>query len=101
MGEFISALKDADQCLEIDPEFIKAYARKGTCHHFLREYHKALKAFDEGLKLDPENKECLKGKHKTISAIQLTSNSSEGDENGRCSDLDEQRMKRAMQDPDI
>jgi len=39
-----SALKDAEKCLELDPKFIKAYSRKGTCHHLMKEYHKALKA---------------------------------------------------------
>ena len=42
--EFATALKDADKCLDLDSKFVKAYARKGTCHHFLKEYHKALKA---------------------------------------------------------
>ena len=51
--EFNTALKDADKCIEIDSKFVKAYARKGTCHHFMKEYHKALKAFDDGLKIDP------------------------------------------------
>jgi stress-induced-phosphoprotein 1 len=67
--EFATALKDADKCLDLDPKFVKAYARKGTCHHFLKEYHKALKAFDDGLKLDPQNKECMEGKSKTMMTI--------------------------------
>jgi tetratricopeptide (TPR) repeat protein len=62
LGEFVTALKDSDKCLELDQNFIKAYSRKGTCHHFTKEYHKALKAFDDGLKLDASNKECIEGK---------------------------------------
>lgn len=64
-----AALKDADKCLELDAKFIKAYARKGTCHHLMKEYHKALKSFDDGLKLDPTNKECTEGKNKTMNTI--------------------------------
>ena len=30
--EPVRALKDADKALELDPEFVKAWARKGTCH---------------------------------------------------------------------
>ena len=67
--EFATALKDADKCIELDKNFIKAYSRKGTCHHFMKEYHKALKAFDDGLKLEPTNKECLEGKQKTMTTI--------------------------------
>jgi len=67
--EFPTALKDAEKCLEIDPNFVKAYARKGTIHHMMKEYHKALAAFDKGLQIEPENKDCKEGKVKTMQAI--------------------------------
>ena len=70
--EFAYALKDAEKCLEIDPNFVKAYFRKGTIHHLMKEYHKALQAYDQGLKLDPENKDCKEGKMKTQQAIQMS-----------------------------
>jgi len=60
--EFPSALKDAEKCLELDPTFVKAFFRKGTIHHALKEYHKAVQAFDNGLKLEPTNKDCMEGK---------------------------------------
>ena len=63
--EFSYAMKDANKCIEIDPKFVKAYFRKGNCHHLMKEYHKAMKAYEDGLKLDPENKDCLEGKAKT------------------------------------
>ena len=44
--DFPSALKDAEQTLKIDPNFVKGIARKGTCHHFMKEYHKALQTFE-------------------------------------------------------
>jgi len=53
-----TALKDADRCLELDPKLVKAYARKGTCHHLMKEYHKAMKSFEDGLKIDPSSKDC-------------------------------------------
>ena len=63
--EWNCGLKDAEKCLQLDPTFAKAYARKGTIHHFMKEYHKALDSFDKGLKLDPENKDCREGKART------------------------------------
>jgi stress-induced-phosphoprotein 1 len=59
----------------------------------LKEYHKALDAFDKGLKLDPENKECKEGKIKTMQAIQTSAFS--GDK------PDEDRVRHAMADPEI
>jgi len=67
--EFEYALKDAEKCLEMDPQFVKAYAKKGSIHHLKKEYHKALGAYEAGLKIDPANKDCLDGKLKTQMAI--------------------------------
>jgi len=53
--ELAYALKDAEKCLQLDPNFIKGYLRKGNCHHLMKEYHKALDAYEKGLKLDPSN----------------------------------------------
>jgi len=91
--EFNTALKDADKCLTLDPNFLKAYSRKGTCHHFMKEYHKAIKAFEDGLKLDPTNKECLEGRNKTMVTIQMTAGADGGN--------DEERLQHAMADPEI
>jgi stress-induced-phosphoprotein 1 len=91
--EFVSALKDAEKCLDLDPKFVKAYARKGTCHHMMKEYHKAMKAFEEGLKIDPNSKDCIEGKNKTLMVIQMTASASSGN--------DEERVRHAMADPEI
>lgn len=63
------ALKDAEKCLELDPKFVKAYLRKGNCHHLMKEYHKAMKAYDDGLKLEPDNAEIKQAQQKTMMAI--------------------------------
>ena len=75
--DIVAGLKDADKCIELDPNFVKAYARKGTCHHLMKEYHKAMKAFEDGLKLDPTNKECIEGKNKTIACLLYTSDAAD------------------------
>lgn len=91
--EFNTALKDADKCIELDPKFVKAYARKGNCHHMMKEYHKAMKAYEDGLKLDATNKDCLEGKNRTLSTIQMSAQASSGN--------DEERLQHAMADPEI
>ncbi len=92
--EWSYGLKDAEKCLQIDPNFVKAYARKGTIHHFMKEYHKALSCFDQGLKLDPENKDCREGKARTMQAIQM--GAYVGDKQS-----DEERLRHAQADPEI
>jgi len=86
-------LRDASKALELDPKFVKAWARKGTCHQLLKEYHKAIDAFDKGLMIDPSSRECLEGRQKTVNLIQNTSHSGSGN--------DEERMRHAMADPEI
>jgi stress-induced-phosphoprotein 1 len=63
------SLKDAEKCVSLDPTFVKGWARKGGAHHLLKEYHKAIQAYEQGLKLDPTNKDCLEGKQRTMMAI--------------------------------
>ena len=62
-------MKDAEKCLQLDPNFVKGWARKGACHHLMKEFHKALQAYDHGLKLDPNSRDCQEGKQKTMMAI--------------------------------
>jgi len=59
----------------------------------MKEYHKAIKACDDGLKVDPTNKELLDSKQKTMMAIQMNAHASSGN--------DEERMRHAMADPEI
>ena len=86
-------LKDADKALELDPLFVKAWARKGTCHQLHKEFHKSMDAFERGLQIDPESNECKAGAQKTQGLIMSTSHAG--------SDNDKERMAHAMADPDI
>jgi stress-induced-phosphoprotein 1 len=45
--EFVRARDALDKALAIDPNYVKAYAKKGDCHFYLKEYHKALEAFEK------------------------------------------------------
>lgn len=90
--EYPNALRDIDKCLELDPTYVKAYAKKGVIHHFLKEYHKAMDAYEKGLSLDPTNEECKSGITKTKMSIAGVGGSEEDQA---------QRLKRAMEDPEI
>lgn len=89
--EFQRAKDSYDTVLKKDPQFLKAYHKKGDCHFFLKEYHKALEVYEQGLKKDPNDKFCRDGLDKTQLAI-YSSNSQEDQE---------ARAKRAMADPEI
>mmetsp|Transcript_20597 Transcript_20597/g.50670 ORF Transcript_20597/g.50670 Transcript_20597/m.50670 type:complete len:556 (-) Transcript_20597:396-2063(-) len=90
--EWQLALKDADKCVEMEPTFIKGWTRKAGIHFFLKEYHKAMDAYNVVLKLEPENEEAKNGLDLVISKINESSQSGE---------VDKERQQRAMADPEI
>lgn len=49
------ALKDAERCIELRPDWWKGYSRKGAAEHALQRFDAARATYNEGLKLDPDN----------------------------------------------
>lgn len=88
-------LKDAEKCIELDPTFVKGYTRKGAVQFFMKEYEKALKTYQEGLKHDPQNHELLDGIKR---CVEQTNKANRGDLTPE--ELKE-RQAKGMQDPEI
>lgn len=49
------ALRDAEKCIELRPDWWKGYSRKGAAEHALKRFDAARATYNEGLKLDPDN----------------------------------------------
>lgn len=69
LGKFDQALSDAEIILSKDPKFSKGYQRKGLALEKLQKYEEAAEAFNEGLKIDPTNKELQQGKDRCESNL--------------------------------
>ncbi|KAJ6232157.1 hsp70-hsp90 organizing protein [Anaeramoeba flamelloides] len=96
LGSIPQAEKDCDYILEhLDPKFVKAFTRKGFLFLLTKQYNKAMKIYQEALEIDPKNKEASNGLTKTIRAIQLEQQKTQNGE------VDEEKIKRAMSDPEI
>ena len=54
-GESESALGDAENCLKLDPDFIKGYSRKAAALQSQKKYKEAADTLKAGLAKDPEN----------------------------------------------
>lgn len=76
----------------MDPTFVKGWSRKAGIHFFLKEYHKALDAYDTILKLEPNNEEAKSMTEQVLHAVNAANASGE---------VDQERQARAMQDPEI
>ena len=92
---FNEALKDAEKCIELKPDWAKGYTRKGHVEFFTKQYDKALETYQEGLKHDPNNEELKDGLYRTHVEIRK----------GSTGQVDEkelaERQQRAMADPEI
>lgn len=90
IGDFNGAKREVEKSLELDRNYVKAWAKKGDIEFFMKEYHKALDSYRAGLQIEPENALCKQGLQKTFAQI----NSSNGVD-------DKERAAHAMADPEI
>jgi len=90
--EWQLALKDAETCVTMEPTFVKGWSRKAGIHYYLKEYHKAMDAYNAILKLEPDNAEAKAGLDNVIAQVNASSSSGE---------VDQERQQRAMADPEI
>jgi stress-induced-phosphoprotein 1 len=88
MAEFGMAQKDLTKCTEEMPEYVKAWDKLGQCYYHMKDYQKAIDSFKKGLEIDQTNNGCLEGLRLVETAV-------------FANESDDQRAKRAMQDPEI
>lgn len=69
MAEADKALRDANTCVKLRPEWLKGYYRKGAALMSFKEYKEACDAFEAGLKLDPGNTEMEKVFQEAVEAM--------------------------------
>lgn len=89
--DFTGAKAQVDKSLELDPTYVKAWAKKGDVEFFMKEYHKALESYQHGLSLDAGSTLCRDGLRKTQVKI------NEANQAGP----DAERQAHAMADPEI
>ena len=87
LAEFGLALTDVDKCLELDPNFVKGYLRKGTICLMIKETSKARSAYEKALELDPKSHEARDG---LVKCMQQHASKSQ-----------EEKRNDAMNDPEV
>lgn len=89
---FNDAKREVELSLELDRNYVKAWAKKGDIEFFLKEYHKSMDSYKAGLQIEPDNSLCKAGLQKTVAKIQ------EANMEGG---VDKERTAHAMADPEI
>lgn len=88
------ALKDAEEAIKVDPNFVKAYIRKANVLHSMREYTKALEALQAAETIDTVNAHTSE-----IHAQELKTQQALFSQ--RAGETEEQTLERAMRDPEV
>jgi len=92
--DFNGAKREVEKALELDPKYVKAWARKGDIEVVMKEFHKATDSYKAGLVIDSDNVACKEGLRKVTAQINY----------GRQNMTDEQKKEQAahaMADPQI
>jgi len=92
--DFSGAKREIEVALDLDPKYVKAWARKGDIEFFMKEFHKSQDSYRKGLEIDGTSKTCREGLMKVNQAVAY----------GRSSMTEEQKREQAehgMADPEI
>jgi stress-induced-phosphoprotein 1 len=89
--DFNGAKREIEVALELDPKYVKAWARKGDIEVLMKENHRAMESYKTGLELDSDNAACKEGLRKVSSMIGAHMSEEERKE----------RAQHAMADPEI
>merc|ERR1712038_555642 len=92
--DFNGAKREIEVALDLDPKYVKAWARKADIEVLMKENHKALESYKKGLELDPNNATCRDGLRKVTAMINQ----------GQANMTEEEKKERAahaMADPEI
>jgi stress-induced-phosphoprotein 1 len=87
--DFNRAQKDCEECLKLNPSFVRAWIRKGAVLEAMKQHDNAIEAYQEAIKLDPNAKEATEGMNRVYSAKYASRNDPE------------QVRQRAMNDPEV
>merc|ERR1712235_102162 len=80
---------DCDECIKLNPGFVNAWIRKGAVLEAMKQHDKAIDAYQEAIKLDPNAKEASEGLNRVMTAKYASRNDPEA------------VKQRAMNDPEV
>ena len=92
--DFSGAQRQIETAIDLDPQYVKAWARKGDIEMMMKEFHKAEESYKKGLMLDSDNAACKEGLRKVMMAISYGRQNMTDDEK-------KEQAAHAMADPEI
>lgn len=94
-------MKDCNECLKIEPKFVKAWIRKGRIEHLKKQYHKAIGSYEKAIEIEPTNQELIKFFQETKMAIQMRNQDKNVDEKEQMKLMNDPEIQAILRDPEI
>jgi stress-induced-phosphoprotein 1 len=92
--DFNGAKREVEKAIELDPKYVKAWARKGDIEIVMKENHKAMDSYKMGSTIDPQNSACKEGLRKVMQLINYGRHNMTAEEK-------KEQAAHAMADPQI
>lgn len=92
--DFNGAKREVEKAIELDPKYVKAWARKGDIEIVMKENHKAMDSYQMGSNIDPQNSACKEGLRKVMQLINYGRHNMTAEEK-------KEQAAHAMADPQI
>lgn len=101
LKQWEKALEDANKTTEIKPDWSKGWGRKGAALHGTGDLMGSVQAFDEALKLDPNNAQAKSGRDAVQRAIEAEARADGVDPSGGLGNMfnDPQLMQKLANNP--
>jgi len=91
--DMTGAMREIKVALNLDPKYVKAWARKADINILNNEKHRAMECYRHGLNIDPSNTECREGLQRVESQVLASPNVTEKER--------KEKTAKAMADPEI
>jgi stress-induced-phosphoprotein 1 len=74
LSQYDKALEDANRCVDLKPDWVRGYTRKGLAEFYLNKYEEAIETYEKGLKIEPNNAQLLEGLQRAQEKLTSSSN---------------------------
>mmetsp|Transcript_17128 Transcript_17128/g.17015 ORF Transcript_17128/g.17015 Transcript_17128/m.17015 type:complete len:575 (+) Transcript_17128:2-1726(+) len=74
LEQYDKALEDAVKCVQLKPDWVRGYTRKGLAEFYLGKYKESVETYKKGLEIEPGNAQLTEGLQRAEQELNKSSN---------------------------